>query len=187
MEFTIDQVKALLPAEQAAKLDPAKLTYTAEECALVLKAATEAAAPPVPAAPALDMAKLAEAFGLAPAPAEESDLDKAYKLVAAAEAAKTAAPVTVGQLAEFGKSITDGVMEAVSKLAVEGFKTAPTRKGLTVERDATGRLQVPAESITAPAALREMDAETFTNSFASKISANARRAGEGYNLNVTAA
>jgi uncharacterized Zn finger protein (UPF0148 family) len=99
-DHSAEQVKALLTPEQAASLDPAKTTYSTEELQALLKASV------VETKPVLTREAVLEALvGVPATPPVESELDKARRLVAEADAAAKAAPVTVADLAKFAEEI----------------------------------------------------------------------------------
>ena len=99
-EHSAEQVKALLTPEQAASLDPAKTTYSTEELQALLKTSI------VETKPVLTREAVLEALvGVPATPPVESELDKARRLVAEADAAAKAAPVTVADLAKFAEEI----------------------------------------------------------------------------------
>jgi uncharacterized Zn finger protein (UPF0148 family) len=134
-----EQVKALLTPEQAASLDPAKTTYTTEELQALLR-------PPVTETkPALTREAVLEALVGVPAAAPvESELDKARRLVAEADAAALGAPVTLADLAKFAEEMkTAAKAEVIEEARRSGtivrrgiVGKAEVMKGITVETDA---------------------------------------------------
>ena len=138
-DHSAEQVKALLTSEQAASLDPAKTTYTTEELqALLAASVTETK-------PVLTREAVLEALVGVPAAAPvESELDKARRLVAEADAAALGAPVTLADLARFAESMkTAARAEVIEEARRSGTITrrgivgkAEVMKGITLESDA---------------------------------------------------
>jgi hypothetical protein len=138
-DHSAEQVKALLTSEQAASLDPAKTTYTTEELqALLAASVTETK-------PVLTREAVLEALVGVPAAAPvESELDKARRLVAEADAAALGAPVTLADLARFAESMkTAAKAEVIEEARRSGTITrrgivgkAEVMKGVTLESDA---------------------------------------------------
>jgi uncharacterized Zn finger protein (UPF0148 family) len=123
-----EQVKALLTPEQAASLDPAKTTYTTEELQALLR-------PPITETkPVLTREAVLEALVGAPAAAPvESELDKARRLVAEADAAAKATPVTLADLAKFAEEMKTAAKAEVIEEA--------RRSGTIVRRGIVGKAE----------------------------------------------
>lgn len=152
---TADQVKALLTTEQAATLDPAKSEYTTEEVRALLAAAPvqETKDPVVALAEAL-LAKSA------PAPVQEDELTKARRLVAEADVAAAAKPVTAAELKSIVETAVADTAKAVREEVIEEARRsgAITRRGLTAQAAALKETSFEAD----PKKLAEMSADDFS-------------------------
>ena len=110
--YTAEEVKTLVGPERAAKLDAAKTTFTSEELIIEL-------AKPVPEA--------------APAK-EETELEKARRLVAEADAAEAAKPATLADIAALLETERPKLVEQAKAELIEEQRrsgTGPSRKGLS--------------------------------------------------------
>jgi hypothetical protein len=151
-----DQVKALLTPEQAATLDATKTEYTTEELRVLLTPAPVTETAPAAKTP---IELLAEMLTAKPAPVVEDELAKARRVVAEADAAAAAKPVTLADLKTFGESIVEATTTKVREEVIEEVRRSGgiTRRGLVAQARAIGESKVESD----PKKLAEMSDEDF--------------------------
>jgi hypothetical protein len=152
-----DQVKALLTPEQAATLDATKTEYTTEELRVLLTPAPVTETAPAAKTP---IELLAEMLTAKAAPVVEDDLTKARRVVAEADAAAAAKPVTLADLKTFGESIVEATTTKVREEVIEEVRRSGgiTRRGLVAQARAIGESKVESD----PKKLAEMSDEDFS-------------------------